>query len=95
MQSKPAYARIQDGGERHLENQLYVITTILWFDFVQILTIPLAPKMQSKTGQAEIQDGGGRHLENQLYVITTVFMVRFCSNFQHSSVPSSCVRKCN
>jgi hypothetical protein len=51
--------------------------------------------MPSKTGQAEIQDGGGRHLENHLYVITTVFMVRFCSNFQPSTVPSSSVRKCN
>jgi hypothetical protein len=53
--------------------------------------------MQSKAGQAEIQDGGGRHLENQLglYVITTVFMVRFCSNFYHSTVPTSSVRKCN
>jgi hypothetical protein len=51
--------------------------------------------MQSKSGQAEIQDGGGRHLENQLYVITTVFMVRFCSSFQHSTVPSTSVRKCH
>jgi hypothetical protein len=51
--------------------------------------------MQLKTGEAEIQDGGGRHLENQLYVITTVFVVRFCSSFQHSTVPSSSVRKCN
>jgi hypothetical protein len=50
--------------------------------------------MQSKIGQTKIQYGGGRHLENQLYVITTVFMVRFCSNFQHSIVPSSSVRKC-
>jgi hypothetical protein len=28
MQSKPGYAKIQDGGERHLENQLYVMTTV-------------------------------------------------------------------
>jgi hypothetical protein len=51
--------------------------------------------MPSKAGQAEIQDGGGRHLENQIYVITTVFMVTFCSNFYHSTVPSSSVRKCH
>jgi hypothetical protein len=39
MQSKPGYAKIQDGGERHLENQLYVITTVFMVDFAQIFTI--------------------------------------------------------
>jgi hypothetical protein len=39
MQSKPAYAKIQDGGERHLENQLYVITTVFMVHFAQIFTI--------------------------------------------------------
>jgi hypothetical protein len=51
--------------------------------------------MPSETGYTKIQDGGGRHLENQLYVITTVFMNRFSSNFYHSTVPSSSVRKCH
>jgi hypothetical protein len=51
--------------------------------------------MQSKTGKAKVQDGGERHLENQLYVMTTVFMGRFHSNFYHSAVPPSRVRKCN
>jgi hypothetical protein len=49
--------------------------------------------MQSKPAHAEIQDGGERHLENQFFVITRVFMVRLCSNFYHSIVLSSSVRK--
>jgi hypothetical protein len=55
--------------------------------------------MQSKMGQTKIQYGGGRHLEkNQLYVTNyrnRKFMVRFCSNFYHSTVLTSSLRKCN
>jgi hypothetical protein len=33
MQSKTGQAKIQDGGGRHLENQLYVITTVFMSRF--------------------------------------------------------------
>jgi hypothetical protein len=39
MPSETGYTKIQDGGGRHLENQLYVITTVFMNRFVQIFTI--------------------------------------------------------
>jgi hypothetical protein len=73
MQSETGQAEIQDGGGRHLENQLYVITTVFMIRLCSNFYHSTAPyqlavfeNVIGKRDKAEIQDGGGRHLRKSI-----------------------------
>jgi hypothetical protein len=63
MQSKTGKAKIQDGGERHIENQLYVMTTVFmgrfYSNFYRSAVPPSRVRNAIKSRIRKIQDGGG------------------------------------
>jgi hypothetical protein len=60
-------AKIEDGGGRHLDIQIYIITTVFIGRSYSNLSVGLYSlrdsSMSFKMGFVKIQDGGGRHLE--------------------------------